>query len=110
MAALAAGIDDTGEQGEDPGADVGTGTVAEFADDDPVPPGTFSLVVGEREFRVGQDPEVCGSAGFGSTGSATFGSAAVGSSSASVSPVEAAPASRSQGARLLGGRELLVGP
>jgi hypothetical protein len=57
MAALAAGVDDTGKQGEDPGADVGAGAVAEFADDHPVPQGTLSLVVGEREFRVGQNPE-----------------------------------------------------
>ena len=48
VAALAAGVDDAGEQGHDPRADRGTGAQAELAQDHPVLQGAISGVVGQR--------------------------------------------------------------
>ena len=47
--ALAAGVDDAGEQGENPRAGGGSGAVTELAQDHPMPQGALGLVVGEGE-------------------------------------------------------------
>ena len=57
MAALAAGVDDAGEQGHHPRADLGAGTQTELAQDHPVPQGAFGGVVGQRQLGMAQDLE-----------------------------------------------------
>ncbi len=47
MPALSAGVDDAGEQSENPQAGGGSGVVTELAHDHPVPQSALGLVVGE---------------------------------------------------------------
>ena len=57
MVPLAAGVDDAGEQGENPRADWGAGAQTELAQDDPVPQGAFGVVVSQRQPGMTQDLE-----------------------------------------------------
>lgn len=57
MTPLAAGIDNAGEQGNPPGADRGTGSRTELAQDDPVTQGALGGIVGQRPVRVLQHLE-----------------------------------------------------
>ena len=55
MAAPAAGVDDTGQQGEVTRPLGRAGAVADLPQDHPMPQGAFGLVVGQRPRRVRED-------------------------------------------------------
>ena len=55
MAAPAAGVDDTGQQGEVTRPPGRAGAVADLPQDHPMPQGAFGFVVGQRPRRVRED-------------------------------------------------------